>query len=92
MLKEWDAAQHLQGRVRTTSGFRLMGRLLKLSYLIHRRKLTASLSCFWHGTAGAKHPSIPRVVSAVFKFVPITIETDFATDDHPEPTQTKLRA
>jgi hypothetical protein len=71
------------------SEFMLHGRLRALSLLLRRKSLKASLSCFWHGTRDAKPPAVPRLVSNIFKIVPIAIETDFATDEQ-EPA--KLRA
>jgi hypothetical protein len=74
-----------EGRVKITYNFTLIGRLARLSQLLKRRSARAVLSCFWHGKLGATPPSIPRYVAAVFKLVPITIETDFDTDESPEP-------
>jgi hypothetical protein len=54
--------------------------LTQLRTLIARKGLHAELSAFWHGTRGAKHPSIPKGVTEVMKLLPAEIETDFATD------------
>jgi hypothetical protein len=55
--------------------------LLHLQGLLSRNKtLRADLLCFWHGRAGAKRPSVPKIVSQVMKSLPATIETDFDVD------------
>jgi len=55
--------------------------LFQLHALLSKHKdWHTDLLCFWHGRIGAKKPSIPRYVSGVMKFLPATIETDFATD------------
>ncbi len=55
-----------------------------LQQLMHRAALHAVVSCFWHGSPGAKRPSIPRSVSATFKALPADIETDFDLDEKPD--------
>jgi len=79
------------GPVKTTYALRLMGRLAKLSSLIHRNSLVGTLTCFWYGEHGAKLPIIPRVVSMTLREVPINIETDFMTEEH-HPRAEPLRA
>jgi hypothetical protein len=92
-FEEWGKERaRPQGRIKTTYHFRLMGRLAKLAGIIKRESLRATLTCFWHGAAGAKHPSIPRVMSAVLKDVPISIETDFDTDERSDSDPIRLRA
>ena len=56
-------------------------RLGKLQSIIQRRELEAVMSLFWHGAIGARPPSIPRAISSLFRYVPITIEPDFDTDE-----------
>ncbi len=90
-LRELSRSQP-PSRVRTTHALRPMGRLAKLSGVINRKSLKATLTCFWHGAAGAKPPSIPRAVSAILRNVPVAIETDFATEDGSEPHAVELRA
>jgi hypothetical protein len=94
-LKEKSQAKYASSSVvakrAAVPEFMLRGRLRHLSALLKRRSLTASLSCFWHGEVGAKPPAIPRLVSSLFKLVPISIETDFDTDEA-EPTPRRLRA
>jgi len=55
-------------------------RAAALSQLLARRGLKARVWCFWHGTAGARAPSIPGPVLDAFKQLPAEIETDFGTD------------
>jgi hypothetical protein len=59
------------------------GPLPRLQLLLRRRSLRVSVSCFWHGPAGARKPSIPRSVSDLLKLVPAEIETDFDVDERP---------
>jgi hypothetical protein len=61
--------------------FLLRGRLKSLHALLEQKSLEASISCFWHGTARAAPPAIPRLFSSLLKLVPIAIETDFDADD-----------
>ena len=56
------------------------GRIAALQRLIARRGLKAHASCFWHGKAGARKPSIPAPVIEAFKQLPAEIEPDFDTD------------
>jgi hypothetical protein len=67
------------------SQFPLHGRLLSLHDLLKARKLTASVTCFWHGVAGARPPAISRDMRSLFSLVPIAIETDFAVDEPSDP-------
>ena len=57
--------------------------LTKLHNLIQKRSLTAVVSCFWYGRAGARPPAVPRAVSEFFKLVPAEMEIDFYTDEEP---------
>jgi hypothetical protein len=55
--------------------------LLNLHTLLARNKgLRADLRCFWHGRAGAKKPSVPKIVTEVMKLLPAMVETDFDVD------------
>jgi hypothetical protein len=60
-----------------------VGPLPRLQQLLRRRSLRVSVSCFWHGSAGAKKPSIPRSVTDLLKLIPAEIETDFDVDERP---------
>jgi hypothetical protein len=55
----------------------------RLQQLLRRRSLRVAVSCFWHGPAGARRPSIPRGVSDLLKLIPAEIETDFDVDERP---------
>lgn len=58
------------------------GPLPHLQQLLRRRTtLRVSLSCFWHGPAGARKPSIPRSVTDLLKLIPAEMETDFDVDE-----------
>jgi hypothetical protein len=59
------------------------GPLPRLQQLLRRKTLRVSLSCFWHGPAGTRKPSIPRSVTDLLKLIPAEIETDFAVDERP---------
>ena len=59
------------------------GPLPRLQQLLRRKSLNVSLSCFWHGPADARKPSIPRSVTDLLKLIPAEIETDFDTDERP---------
>jgi hypothetical protein len=59
------------------------GPLPRLQQLLRRRSLRVSLTCFWHGPADAKKPSIPRSVTDLLKLIPAEIETDFDVDERP---------
>ena len=59
------------------------GPLPRLQQMLRRRSLRVSLSCFWHGPAGARKPSIPRSVTDLLKLIPAEIETDFDVDERP---------
>jgi hypothetical protein len=48
---------------------------------VRRKSLQVSLSCFWHGPANAKKPSVPRSITELLKLIPADIETDFDTDE-----------
>jgi hypothetical protein len=57
-----------------------IGPLLPLQQLLRRRSLRMVVTCFWHGPAGARRPSIPRSVTETLKSLPAEIETDFDLD------------
>jgi hypothetical protein len=59
------------------------GPLPRLQQLLGRRSLRVSVSCFWHGPADARRPSIPRSVTDLLKLIPADIETDFDVDERP---------
>jgi hypothetical protein len=56
------------------------GRAVALRRLIAGRDLKAHVSCFWHGRAAARPPSIPGLVIEAFRQLPAEIEIDFGTD------------
>jgi hypothetical protein len=60
------------------------GPLPRLQQLLRRKALRVSVSCFWHGTADAKRPSIPRSFTDLLKLIPAEIETDFDVDERPD--------
>jgi Domain of unknown function (DUF4279) len=55
--------------------------LPRLQHLLRRRSLRVSVSCFWHGSGGAKKPSVPRSITDLLKRIPAEIETDFDVDE-----------
>jgi len=58
--------------------------LIKLGQLqktLHKRELKAAVTIFWHGIGGARPPTIPRVVSSLFREIPIEVETDFEIEE-----------
>ena len=59
------------------------GPLPRLQQFMRRRSLRVSFSCFWHGPADARKPSIPRSVTDLLKLIPADIETDFDVDEQP---------
>jgi len=56
-------------------------KLGRLQQTLQKRDAKATISLFWHGEVGARHPSIPRLISSILRLVPIDIETDFDTDE-----------
>jgi hypothetical protein len=58
-----------------------VGPLPRLQQIVRRKSLEVSLSCFWHGPAGAKKPSVPRSITELLKLIPAEIGTDFGTDE-----------
>jgi hypothetical protein len=60
------------------------GPLPRLQQVLRRRSLRVLVSCFWHGAADARKPSIPRSVTDLLKLIPAEIETDFDLDERPD--------
>jgi hypothetical protein len=60
---------------------RFFGRLNRLKAVLQKRNLSATLTLFWHGSAGAKPPTIPRALLTVFKLFSIEIEMDFDAEE-----------
>jgi hypothetical protein len=60
---------------------RFFGRLNRLRAVMQKRNLCATLTLFWHGSAGAKPPAIPRQLLTVFKIFSIEIEMDFDAEE-----------
>ncbi len=60
-----------------------VGPLPHLQQLLRRRSLRVAVSCFWHGPAGARKPSIPRSARDLLKRIPADIEIDFDGDARP---------
>ena len=60
--------------------FRDDQRAVRLRQMIAEENLKAQLSCFWHGTAGARAPVVSRAAIEAFSTLPAAIETDFDTD------------
>jgi hypothetical protein len=46
------------------------GPLPRLQQLLRRKSLRVSVSCFWHGPAGAKKPVVPRSITELLKLIP----------------------
>jgi hypothetical protein len=59
------------------------GPLPHLRQLPRRRSLRVSVTCFWHGPADARKPSIPRSMTDLLKLIPAEIEMDFDVDERP---------
>jgi hypothetical protein len=59
------------------------GPLPRLQQIVQRKSLRVSVSCFWHGSADARKPTIPRSVTDLLKLIPAEIETDFDVDERP---------
>jgi hypothetical protein len=72
-----DLDDHLGFLVALISpGGERLGRLRE----IVRDGATARVSCFWHGEAAARPPTIAASAVAAFNRLPAEIETDFDTD------------
>jgi hypothetical protein len=56
-------------------------KILRLRNILQKRELYAVAGFFWHGVAGARHPSIPKPVHQLFRSVPIEIEQDFEAEE-----------
>jgi hypothetical protein len=56
-------------------------KLGRLKQTLQKRDAKATISQFWHGEIGARHPSVPRFISSILSLVPIDIEQDFDTDE-----------
>lgn len=56
--------------------------IMDLRQLMKQRVLKATVTCFWHGVAGAKPPSIP--VTQLLQTFSIDVESDFDADDGPK--------
>jgi hypothetical protein len=76
LLASRDPIEHLRYLLALLSPERLEG----LRALLRGSGIEASVSCFWHGRPGARAPTIPAEIVAVFQSLPAEIETDFATD------------
>jgi hypothetical protein len=59
------------------------GPLPRLQQLIRRKSPHVSVSCFRHGPADTRKPSIPRSFTDLLKLIPAEIETDFDVDERP---------
>ncbi|SRR6266851_9143728 len=62
-------------------GKKVLIKLSKFQQILQRQELKSSITIFWHGLTGARPPTIPRVVSALFREIPIEIETDFEAEE-----------
>jgi hypothetical protein len=56
-------------------------RLTALRDLVKKRDLQAHVTCFWHGTSGARKPIIPSVIPQIFNLIPADIQTDFDAEE-----------
>ncbi len=59
----------------------------QLRRLLRERSLHAVVTCFWHGSAGATPPKIPKDVLYTLRRLPADLERDFDTD---RPRETKV--
>ena len=58
-------------------------RCLEFKQFLQDRKLTATLSCFWHGAPRAPSPHVPEELSKFFELIPIGLDIDFDRDEAP---------
>jgi len=58
--------------------------LVQFRQLLKQRSLQATVTCFWHGQAGAKVPKIAEAVAEYIRRLPATLECDFDADDSEE--------
>ncbi|CAA9335830.1 MAG: hypothetical protein AVDCRST_MAG90-1726 [uncultured Microvirga sp.] len=56
-------------------------KLLELQRIVERRSLRPVVTCFRHGSAGAKIPAVPLAFRRIVKRIHGEIETDFDVDD-----------
>ena len=63
--------------------YRAARRCLELEQFLQDRKLTATLSCFWHGGSRASPPQVPEDLSKLFELIPIGLDIDFDRDEAP---------
>lgn len=61
--------------------FDALANFLRLKRIIDDKSLTAAMTFFWHGAAGAEYPAVPDGLKDLFDLVPIAIETDFDRED-----------
>jgi len=66
-----------------SDSLRAATRCLKIKQFLQDRKLTATLSCFWHGEPRASYPQIPEELSNLFELIPIGLDIDFDRDEAP---------
>jgi hypothetical protein len=64
-----------------SGGKKVLIKLGQLQKILHKQEMKAAVTIFWHGVGGARPPAIPRVVSSVFRKIPIEIETDFEIEE-----------
>ncbi|MFL4975816.1 MAG: DUF4279 domain-containing protein [Microvirga sp.] len=55
-------------------------RVSKLRRIVDRCSLRPVVTCFWHGSSGAKAPTIPRAFQELIRQIHGFIETDFDVD------------
>jgi hypothetical protein len=66
-----------------SEGTRLAYNLIRLKKFMIDHELTASVSCFWYGSAGSREPSIPKHFIETLGLINAEIETDFDADESP---------
>lgn len=60
-------------------------KFLKIQEIVRQQALQAVVTCFWHGPAAAKQPSVPRPMIELLKLLPAEIEMDFDVEEPSEP-------
>jgi Domain of unknown function (DUF4279) len=58
-----------------------VGRYLELSQFLKDKRLTATMTCFWHGAPQAVEPKVPSQLLDLFKRIPISLDIDFDRDE-----------
>jgi|SRR5579884_3163625 len=75
-----DLNDHLDYLLSLVSPQRGQDRLAKLQSLLRKDGLEADIPCFWHGSHGARPPSIREDVRERLAQIPARLDEDFDTD------------